>query len=407
MGKPLEEFAKANVPVPVPQAPSGWEASVTWNGKEGEITTGPLEGEPDPAFWAVLIADWNLDPALTEVVNGSVTVRGWDVNVGKGVIKRMFHYKAAIRARTRAEDRTDVEALCKQIGKKKPVARSKTQPTEFDGALVALLSDWQIGKGEGGGSEATVARIETSMHLLISHIKHLRTLGKGPSALYLIGLGDMIEGCDGHYALQTFSVDLDRREQKRVVRRLLLWIVDILLPLGLPIVIGAVPGNHGENRKDGKAYTSLTDNDDLAAFEELAEIMAVNPDRYGTVYVPDGAIADDLTLTLNVAGVTIGVAHGHQMRGGAGGAQSKVEKWWHGQALGRQRVADAQILFTGHLHHFVASEATGRTWFQAPAQDGGSQWYVGTTGNHSAAGMLVVGVGTGYGSRGWGDLQIL
>ena len=403
------KYDSANVALPEKYHPSGWEPHITWDGSRGVVSTGPLDSEPDKAIWAALIADWGLDPTTTEIIDGSIQLRAWDANVGGGDIRRLRYYRASIRARRAAEDRTDVEALIKEVGKakKRPLPDWPDNEGEFPGALVALLSDWQIGKGEGGGSQATVDRIKTSTLNLVAHVKYLRSIQRSPSALYLVGLGDVVEGCSEFYAMQKFSVDLDRRSQKRVVRRLLLWIIDTCLTLGIPIVIGGVPGNHGENRSEGKAFTTLTDNDDLAAFEELGEILAVNPERYGKVYIPDGAIADDLTMTLNVEGITCGFAHGHQVRGGGAGAQAKVEKWWSNQALGLQRVADAKILFTGHLHHFVCSEATGRTWFQAPAQDGGSQWYVGTSGQSSAAGMLVIGVGEGYGQRGWGDLQIL
>ena len=139
----------------------------------------------------------------------------------------------------------------------------------------------------------------------------------------------------------------------------------------------------------------------------MAEIMSANPERYGKVYVPNGAISDDLTMTLNVSGVNVGFAHGHQMRGGGSGAQAKIERWFHGQALGNQRVAGAQILFSGHLHHLVISEATGRTIIQCPAMDGGSQWFTGTSGASSPAGMVAVCVGDAYGRRGWGNLAIL
>lgn len=405
----LHEFVAANQPAPVIKHPSGWEPSVTWNGTEGVLCTGPQDTEPDRAIWDNLIADWGLNPDVTEVVNGSVQVRAWDANIGNGEVRRFKYYRATIRTRQAADDRADIEDLIKEVTRKKPL-KTTAVDTEFAGALVALLSDWQIGKSEGGGSETTVERIKGSVLNLLAHIRYLKSVGRMPSALYLIGLGDMVEGCDGHYAMQTFQTDLDRRSQKRIVRRVLLWMVDQLLPLNIPIVLGAVPGNHGENRRDGKAFTTFTDNDDLACFEEVAEILAVNPERYGNVHIPSGAVAidgHDLTMTLDVAGVSCGFAHGHQMRGGGAGAQAKVEKWWAGQALGRQRVASAQLLFTGHLHHFVVSEATGRTWFQAPAQDGGSAWWTSTSGQHSSAGMLTVGVGTGYGPRGWGDLQIL
>jgi hypothetical protein len=401
VSKTLKEF-QTEQPT---KAPKGWEPSIAWNGQEGTITTGPLENEPDPAIWHNLIADWGLDPNLTEVVDGTVQVRAWDANLGAGEVRRFKYYRATIRPRQDVQDRADIDALCKLALSRKPLVPSAVITTPR--SLVVLLTDWQLGNGENGGSEAITNRILASLQSLVSHIKALKKLGRMPEAILLIGLGDIIEQCSGFYPMQEFTTDLDRRSQKRLGRRLLLAFVDELLQFKIPIVLGAVPGNHGENRRKGKAYTTWTDSDDLAVFEEIAEVLSVNPERYELVSVPTGAIADDLTMTLDVSGVITGFAHGHQMRSGGPTAQGKLENWFKGQVLGNQPVANAQVLFTGHLHHFVASEATGRTVIQCPAMDNGSYWFTSTTGQNSPAGMLVVGVGTAYGRRGWGDLQIL
>jgi len=187
----------------------------------------------------------------------------------------------------------------------------------------------------------------------------------------------------------------------RLARRLILQYVEAMLDLELPVVLGAVPGNHGENRRNGQAFTTWTDNDDLAVFEQVAEVLAHNADRYGAVSVPLGAIAEDLTLTLNIAGVPVGFAHGHQIKRGG------PEAWWKGQALGRQQVADAEILVLGHKHHLMLSEATGRTILQCPAMDGGSYWWTAQTGQSAPSGMLAFLVGSGCGPRGWSDLEVI
>ncbi|NBV34933.1 MAG: hypothetical protein EBR81_14375, partial [Proteobacteria bacterium] len=133
-----------------------------------------------------------------------------------------------------------------------------------------------------------------------------------------------------------------------------------------------------------------------------------NPERYGNVTMPqfDGLIQEDLTLTYEMCGVNVALAHGHQFAK-SGAAQVKMENWWKGQIMGIQPVTTARILVAGHLHHFVASEATGRTVFQCPAMDGGSKWFTSYSGSSSPAGMLTIGIGTDYGPRGWGDLEIL
>ena len=392
----LSEFKKK------PQHPTGWEPSLQWDGKKGTLTTGPLDSEPDTAIWEQLIADWGLDPTRTEVVDGSLQIRAWDT-MRDGETIRMKYYRATIAPRTHFTDRADIDALCKLVERKKPRA---VTPPDGSGAFVVLLSDWQLGKGEGGGSETTTARILGALDKSVSRYKELKKLGRVSQMVYLVGLGDLVEGCSQFYEMQEWQTDLNRREQERLARRLILAFIDAYVDLGCEIVAMGVPGNHGENRRNGKAFTDFTDNADVAAFETVSEILASNPERYNYVSIPLNALnPDDLTLTLDISGVPVAFAHGHQFRSGTN-SQAKVEGWWKGQALGRTGVADAQILCTGHLHHFVMSEATGRTFIQVPAMDGGSKWFVSTTGQDAPAGMVSF-VASDQTPRGWRDLAIL
>ena len=377
--------------------PSGWEPGVAWDGTSGTITTAPLGDEPTGGVWSELVADWGLDPATTEVVAGSVQVRAWDTHDGR----RLRDYRASLQARTDAGERADIEALCAIVMRR----RSIIAPIiTGERALLVALSDWQLGKGEGGGSAATTERICSAIDALPARLRELKRSGRAVSAVYLVGLGDLVEQCSGHYPGQTFSVDLDRREQLRLARRLILRAVDTIAPLVEQVVLAAVPGNHGENRgAAGKAYTRTTDNDDLAVVEQVAEVLAANPARYGHVST---VLADSATLVLDVAGVPVAFAHGHKS-GGGGHAAQRAENWWRGQVMGRQPIADAALLLSGHYHHLIISESTGRTFMQAPAMDGGSEWFTDRTGASSPAGLLTLGVGTAYGPRGWGDLAVL
>jgi hypothetical protein len=387
---------------PAQMAPQGWEPGIAWNGSEGILTTGPLEDAPSDALWSELIADWNLDPSTTEIVAGSMQVRGWDANVGGGEIRRLRYYRATIRAKIAGRDRADVEELCRLATAKRPRKKSPSITTGI--SLVVPISDLQIGKGEGGGSVAAVERITAGIDAIADKVRDMTRRGRPPEAIYLLGMGDLVEGCSGdHYAMQVFQADLDNREQKRVVRRLLLRAVEVAVPLAPRVVLAGIPGNHGEYRKAGKAYTSWDDNADLEVIENVAEICSGNPERYGNV---SAVLARDLTLVLGVSGVNVGLAHGHQFGRSSGHAAGKAEKWWQGQVMGRQPMAEADILISGHLHHFVMSESLGRLFIQCPAQDGGSYWWTAQTGQHAPAGQLMLGVGTGYGARGWGDVEI-
>lgn len=406
-------LAISTVPDRAPQRgshPKGYEPGVRWDADKGagQIRTGPLPDAPDEALWAEIVADWGLDPNVVTVDMKRVEVRGWDAPVGNGEIKRLRYYRAGLIATSSAPGRDDgdVVALCRAAAKLRPV---KAPVVDGERALAVVLSDWQAGKGEGGGTEATVERVVNALGALKRRLAELAKVGRPVSRLYLCGVGDLVEQCSGNYPSQAFTVDLNRRQQMRVARRLILRHVDELLGSVPEIVLVAVAGNHGENRNgDGLAFTTPDDNDDLAVFEQVAEILAANPDRYGSVSV---MLADQLAVTVDMCGVIVGLTHMHQASRGST-PQAKVEEWWRGQALGRneQGIGDADLLITAHYHHLQVSESTGRTWMQAPAQDGGSRWFRDRTGQSSPSGLLTVGVGAVYlaeTGRPWGDLAVL
>jgi len=386
-----------------PDHPKGWEPGVAYDPTTGTGSiTVQSDDEPDPAIWEHLIADWGLDPQRCSIVPGSVQIRAWDANVGDGEIRRLRYYRATIVGKTSNSQQADIDELCREVLKRKPV---KVATVDEPRAFVCLMSDWQLGKGEGDGTPGTTRRLLEARDQMVARLKELKKTGKPVDTIYLVGLGDLVEGCAEHYASQTFTTDLDRAQQTRLVRRMILSWVDAVLNLAPRVVLAAVPGNHGENRSDGKAFTNVaSDNDDLTTVETVGEIMAANPDRYGHVSV---YIAQDFTMALDIHGVVVAFAHGHTARR-SGHAAHIMEEWWRGQVMGRQGVADADILCAGHRHHFVCSEATGRTFLQAPAMDPGSAWYTASSGSHSPEGLLTFCVGREtYGARGWGDLSIL
>jgi predicted phosphodiesterase len=390
---------------PAPNLPKGWEPGVRWSNDTdtGSIVTDATTVEPDAAIWAELIADWGLDPGTLEVIDGSIELIGWDSPVkGTDMTIRLKRYKARLRRRVHADDTVDLDHLRRAAARRRPPKR--TTPASVDRALVVTLADWQVGKGEGGGTPATVARITAAFDNLEARLGELKRVGRDPGVVYLVGIGDIVEQCSGHYASQAFTTDLNRREQMRVARRLILNVVDRLVDRGYRVALSAVAGNHGENRNgDGKAYTTPDDSDDLAVFEQVGEVLTANPDRYADVSV---FLPTALSMTLDIAGVPVGFTHGHLARGGANPA-AKVEKWWTGQVMGFQPVADARILVTGHYHHLLVVESTGRTHFQCPAMDGGSGWWTTSTGQSSPSGMLTFTVGADCGSRGWADMAVL
>ncbi len=369
----------------------GWEPGVSWNGNDGTIVTDGMPAESAPN-WDTVLKVWGLDPEHFEVVE-PVLFNVWGDTLG--VLNRQWKGKVVKKAVARDSDFGD---MIEEIKRHK---FSRPEVSSDGSALLVAISDLQLGKGENGGTAKIVERFLRGINEVEARWKELRKLGRPLSRMVVVGLGDIIENCDGHYDMQAFQADLDRREQVTVARRLIAKAISQWSKFAPEVIVACVPGNHGENRKNGKAFTTFGDNDDVAVFEQVAEILAANPDAYGHVkfIIPK----NDLTMTLDVYGTIVGLAHGHQARRGGGNSVGKVESWWARQALGMQPVSDATLLLTGHYHHLTMATHGARTHIQVPSLDGGSQWYREVAGVDAPTGILTVVVD----NRGWDDLRVL
>lgn len=369
-----------------------WRAGVEWRGDEGQVTTKPILGT-DPPEWRAVLSVFELDPDQYEVVE-PVLFNAWHGNSPDGV-QLMRQWKAKIIRRVQG-GRADVEALEKEIKNHKP---TKKEPPVGEGVFCVVMADWQIGKE---GTADTVARVLKAVGDVEHRVKELRRLGRPLGALYVLWTGDAVEGCLGHYEMQTFTTELDRRDQVKLTRRLLRDALIQWSKMFSSVVVVAVGGNHGENRSArGKAYTTFGDNDDLAVVEQVAEILASNPEAYGHVefVIPK----DHLTVTVDAAGWILGLTHGHVARA-SGTAEQKLRTWFNKMAGGKQSIGNADILVTGHYHHLRQADWGGCLWLQAPALDSGSEWWRLTSGEHSEAGVLTFAV---YPEKRVGDVEVL
>jgi len=318
------------------------------------------------------------------LIDDKIEVRTYPLHMGTDKpLETGFYFKAHIQRRN-DESLLDVGALCDEIRKHKPPKRKRP---EGEWTYVVNLADWQLGKRDGDGTEGIVARILAGIDEVARDLGNARREGFDIGHILIAGLGDLVEGCDGFYPMQTFTVELDRRGQVRVARRLLTHALRVFAPLADRVTVVCVGGNHGENRKDGKAFTTFADNDDVAVFEQVAEILAENPDTYGHVrfQVPN----DELAITVEVGEHVLGFTHGHVGgRGGAAGlSHTKVWNYWRDQAHGRAPLADADVLVNGHFHYFNWCVNGARQHIQVPALDH-STWFEQASGYGTQHGMV-------------------
>ena len=373
-----------------------WREGVEWKGEEGEITTAAMFVDQHPD-WDAVLEVWDLDPTKFAVIE-PVLFNAWDANLGNGEVRRMRQYKAKV-VRRKTENLFDMEAFRDEIKKHKP---KKEKIVHGEGVFNVVLADWQVGKDEGGGSVATAKRVLEAIQAVLRRVEELKRLGRPISTLQIIWTGDSVEGCLGFYEMQTFSVDLDRRGQVNTVRALLIEAIKAWAPHFEKVRLVAVGGNHGENRSaKGKAFTTFADNDDLAIIDQVKDALSFNTEAYGHVQIITAP--DHLSLTVNTAGWILGITHGHTARE-SGTAEQKMKRWLERMALGRQPIGDCDILVTGHYHHLRQADWGSVQWLQAPALDGGSEWFRMVRGESSIPGVLTFAT---YPEARVKDLQVL
>ena len=405
---PPEGFAMpAASPWPRHEHAKGWEPRVEISGDEAVAITDVItDRERTIEDEDELIRGWALDPAEWRIIP-PLSVNRWQTTLKTGkagsekvVQKWNFQFKAKLAKR---DKHPDLAPLVEEIRKHK---RVKLPSVGGDNSLVACWSDVQLGKRDGDGVEGTARRCLEKIDAVEDHVAGLRRIGAGIGTLYVFGLGDLIEQCSGFYAQQAFRTDLNRRDQVKVMRRIILKSIERWSTLFERVVVGCIGGNHGENRDGtGKSYTDFADNDDVAIFEQIAEICSENRDRYGHVSfrIPN----NELSLTFDISGVITGITHGHVAGNGSGLPQKRILDWWMRQSHGMQPIGDATILINGHFHHFSVLESSRKTSLQCPALEGGSEWFENMSGQRARPGLLTAVIGKNVSEAGYRWLEIL
>ena len=378
-----------------PRNPPEWQPHVELNGDTAKAVSKGMEtANPDERE---LIEGWDLDPDEWMIV-GDVQCRRWQTYDERW----LRYFKANLRRISGGVERADIDALCRLAEKRKPV----DPPEAVSGESTAYLSlcDLQLGKTDlNGGTEGTVRHMLWALDRFEKRIKELRKVGRPVEAVCIANNGDLIERISGHYPSQTFTTDLNEREQMRIARRIMFRAIDIAAPLAPKVIVTSTICNHTQVRGSGNKHISdPSDSLGHVIVESVEEATRQNPDRFGHV---EFLYAEDYNVVHELSGVRVCANHGHQVRGSGSGA-SVMNKWWLNQIMGNQPPGQADILITAHRHHFEVSEESGRTLFMCPASDPGSLWYTASSGRSSPRGLLSVCIGGRY-ERGWGDLELI
>lgn len=359
--------------------PAALKPGNEWTGEEVEVTSDPYDS-PNPN-WDDVLRGAGYNPDHYEIVE-PVKIAQWDAQTADG-IQTMWSYKFGVKEKVEAY-KYDYADLVREVKKHRKL--KKEDLPEGDDFFFAVLNDWQIGKGDGHGLKGTVNSILDAIDLVENHIRDLRKSGSKLGTLVVAVLGDMIENCEGHYPSQTFTIEANRRQQIRICRRLIRDAICRWSKMFGEVIVLAVPGNHGENRNgSGRSFTTPGDNDDVGVVEQVADILSSNPDAYGhvTFIIPE----DEVYLVYDFGGTVMGFFHGHITKGGSD-PRKKLHDWWADQIFANSPLADAKILLTAHYHHLSVIDYGVRVHMQAPAMDGGSEWWENLGGGRSRPGIL-------------------
>ena len=342
---------------------SGWQPGLEVNEQTGlgEITHVGTDPDYRNKLDSILL-DWGFDPKHYEI-EGSVRASSWNVQLKGGNTETFYAFKGIVKKKKPGHDKY-FQALFKQAKKKPPMTK------KFDAgdtAFMWFMSDWQLGKKDYG-VENTIKRYDRALQDGVNKIKDLRRLGVKIDEIYMVGMGDITEGCSPHYyESQPHSVSLSLIEPYALARSMIMKTIDTFLPHAPKLVLCGVPGNHGEMTRTSKGQVASTrlDNSDTMHLQICKEIMSANPDRYAKVEVN---IPEGFHQTLIIKGKKVSFTHGH-MTGGSGNPENKIENWWKGQMYGWLPAGDAEILVTAHYHHLRMKQQGDRTWFQCPSID--------------------------------------
>ena len=342
---------------------SGWQPGLEVNEQTGlgEITHVGTDPDYRNKLDSILL-DWGFDPKHYEI-EGSVRASSWNVQLKGGNTETFYAFKGIVKKKKPGHDKY-FQALFKQAKKKPPMTK------KFDAgdtAFMWFMSDWQLGKKDYG-VENTIKRYDRALQDGVNKIKDLRRLGVKIDEIYMVGMGDITEGCSPHYyESQPHSVSLSLIEQYALARSMIMKTIDTFLPHAPKLVLCGVPGNHGEMTRTSKGQVASTrlDNSDTMHLQICKEIMSANPDRYAKVEVN---IPEGFHQTLIIKGKKVSFTHGH-MTGGSGNPENKIENWWKGQMYGWLPAGYAEILVTAHYHHLRMKQQGDRTWFQCPSID--------------------------------------
>lgn len=330
---------------------------------------------------------FNRDPGEFVIVDDTVRVSNWQqskrLENGERDVINLFSYSARFKRRISAG--IDVNGMVESLRAWKP-ATTLVWP---DGEPVTMFvgwADWQLGKGDGDGTEGTKQRILDGFEATEARIRSLQKQGVNITALLIGNMGDHTEMVTGHYTAQRATTDLNLREQLTLALELNLTGIKTLAPLVEETTYAACLCNHGQwQREAGKQITD--DSDNATGF--LGDTLRTVCDLHPTLSHLNWIIPRDEMITTGVfSGVPVAMSHGHKTTG-------PEETWLSKQSGWLQATQDfrPELWITAHRHTAAVNDFGPYHRVQCTTVDPGSKSFTDATGKFSTQGTTTFLIG--------------
>jgi predicted phosphodiesterase len=181
--------------------------------------------------------------------------------------------------------------------------------------------------------------------------------------------GDHIEGDGSIYASQAFELETGINQQMIAFQEILMKNVKRLSMLieqnNGHIMIKAVPGNHGENRKD--FMTNPTSNFDYIMYMQIEYMLKIQKESglmtNVSIEMPNPIMVDRKFVKYNIKGWNFHLEHIFQNNFITPSGQAKIRNL--------DEIADGvDVILTGHLHQEVMATIGKTTIIRSPALTG-------------------------------------
>lgn len=383
--------------------------TVTVGPTGGEISSGTVTAPVKGDGWGRIFELLNLDPAVYEIVNDTITMSTWQqskaLDDGTRDVVQLYSYKAKFRKISKVEGGV---VFASEVWRKALLKTSKQLQTVTAGVgcYIILVADPQLGK------KGTAEAVSSWKRGVLGHcakIQRMIKTGEAPAQIHVAFMGDEHEGVCNSYTNQPHTIELNRSEQLELDYDLRVWTIREVLALGLPVSVSSVISNHGEYTRNGGKDPVTTRNDNSSTYvarqvKRLFDELEPHTGQHVEWTIGDGAPG----VVVELAGEKVYFSHGYVEKGRGASTELRTKSAIERQILGKtMEYGGVRLWFMAHYHHDYHLHFEGRTVFGCPALEAerSSEYMLEQFGVWSVPGMLGVLVGSHL-PGGWSEQTI-